>query len=119
MEKYLYFSNPSGDINATEEVAMVPASSIYVAGPPSNDNQNDNLTVTKIYIRPIDGTDSPQEDFINLTHASGDRKRVLKSLAQLINGGKTNSPFIVAADGQNGVYGIDGVTGVNSINFAN
>tara|TARA_R100000734_G_C3275821_1_gene70658 strand:- start:326 stop:709 length:384 start_codon:yes stop_codon:yes gene_type:complete len=126
MEKYLYFTNPSSDINGTEEMAMVPSSSIFAAGPPSSANQNDNLTVTKLYIRPEDGTENPTdpagdqvEDFINVVHALGDRKKVLKSLVQLINGSKTKSPFVVAADEQNNEFGIEGVTAVSSINYAN
>tara|TARA_Y100000361_G_C10926776_1_gene221770 strand:- start:40 stop:408 length:369 start_codon:yes stop_codon:yes gene_type:complete len=120
MKKYLYFTNPgnSGD----RDLIMIPADHVLGVSLPSSTNQLDNLTVTSIDYRPHTGAIKPgtsidaEEDFVNVIHAVGDRQRVVKSLVSLINSDKTNSPFIVAADDQNGEYAIDGVTSIRSIN---
>lgn len=104
MEKYLYFTSTTGDINANAEVAMYPSSSIRAIECPS-------ATTTKLYVAPRDGSVST-EDSVVLTHADGAHKSVIHSLVQLINADKNKSPFVVAADLKNGVFNIEGVTGV-------
>ena len=119
MKKYLYFTNPGNAGN--HDLIMIPADHILGVRLPSSNEQIRNLDVSAIDYRPHTGAvnaDNSQadEDFINVNHAIGDRQRVIKSLVSLINSDKTNSPFIVAADDQNGEYAIDGVTSVRSIN---
>lgn len=104
MEKYLYFTATTGDINANAEVAMYPSSSIRAI-------ETGSATETSIYLTPRDGSIST-EDTVTLTHADGAHKSVMHSLVQLINADKNKSPFVVAADLHNGVFNIEGVTSV-------
>lgn len=104
MEKYLYFTSTTGDINATNEVALYPTSALRAF-------ETQSATQTNIYVAPRDGS-GETEDTITLTHADGAHKSVMYSLVQLINADKNKSPFVVAADLKNGVFNIEGVTSV-------
>jgi len=104
MERYLYFTNPNdtGAPDATQELAMYPTSAV------ANIFASD-ATHTTINMIPRDGIGTA-EDTVILTHADGDHKNVMGALVSMINAEKNNSPFVVVADKENGVFNINGVT---------
>jgi hypothetical protein len=103
MERYLYFTNPnSGAPDANQELAMYPTSSVTAIFA-------SDATHTTINMIPRDGT-FQFEDTVILTHADGDHKNVMGALVSMINAEKNNSPFVVVADTENGVFNINGVT---------
>ena len=104
MEKFLYFTTTTGDIDDNQEVALYPVSNL------TSFNCN-SATTTRLNFVPRDGSFST-EDVVELTHADGAHISVIHSVVQLINADKNKSPFIVAADKKNGVFNIEGVTSV-------
>tara|TARA_R110000737_G_C14539437_1_gene478720 strand:- start:611 stop:949 length:339 start_codon:yes stop_codon:yes gene_type:complete len=104
MERYLYFTNPNdaGAPNANAELAMYPTSSVTAIFAAS-------ATTTTINLVPRDGTGTT-EDVVTLTHVDGDHKNVIGALVAMINAEKNNSPFVVIADKEKGVFNINGVT---------
>tara|TARA_B100000902_G_C27080317_1_gene798574 strand:+ start:112 stop:456 length:345 start_codon:yes stop_codon:yes gene_type:complete len=107
MERYLYFTDPSGAAvpDGDAEIAMYPTSSVTCIFAAS-------ATTTTINMVPRDGTETT-EDVITLTHTSGGNKVVIDGLVSMINAEKNNNPFQVVADDANGVYNIAGVTACN------
>jgi hypothetical protein len=104
MERYLYFTNPSGSAapDGGTELAMYPTSSvtnIFAA----------SATTTTINFVPRDGTGS-SEDLVTLTHTDGDHKNVMGALVSMINAEKNNSPFQVVSDKEKSIFNITGVT---------
>ena len=102
MERYLYFTTTTTDLNGNTEVAMYPTSSVTAIFAAS-------ATETTINMVPRDGSVTT-EDFVTLTHSEGDHKNVMSALVAMINAEKNNNPFVVVADKFNGIFNITGVT---------
>tara|TARA_R110002096_G_scaffold394548_1_gene589841 strand:+ start:221 stop:559 length:339 start_codon:yes stop_codon:yes gene_type:complete len=104
MERYLYFTNPNdtGAPDANQELAMYPTSAVTAIFA-------SDATHTTINMVPRDGIGTA-EDTVILTHTDGDHKNVMGALVSMINAEKNNSPFVVVADKEKGVFNINGVT---------
>ena len=120
MKKYLYFTNPGNQAadgsDDNHDLLMIPADHVLGVSLPSSVSQTHNLTITSIDFQPIDGSGA-LEDFVFVNHTEGNRQKIIKNLVEIINSDKTNSPFIVVSDEQNGEY-IDGIDSTNRISIA-
>jgi len=93
MENYLYFA--AADVNtggstAAREGLCVPASSYIGADPVS-------LLITSFFFNSVEGTDGGVIR-VNLTHASGNNKAVIKAFMATMNANPHSGGFVVMAD---------------------
>ena len=93
MENYLYFA--AADVNtggstAAREGLCVPASSYIGADPVS-------LLITSFFFNSVEGTDGGVIK-VNLTHASGNNKAVIKAFMAAMNANPHSGGFVVMAD---------------------
>lgn len=101
MEKYLYFTSQT-TVDSNADAALYPASHMTIMNPAS-------ATTTEIKFVNRAGT-AVILNTVTLTHAENDHKNVMKALASLASTERTNAPFVVVADTENGIFNIDGVT---------
>ena len=101
MEKYLYFTSET-TVDSNADAALYPASHMTIMNPAS-------ATTTEIKFVNRAGT-AVILNTVTLTHTENDHKNVMKALASLASTERTNAPFVVVADTENGIFNIDGVT---------
>ena len=111
MEKFLYFAQGDG-ANATSEAVMYPVSAFRGADVAS--------ASVLLFFTPAEITDvatSDAVDTITLTITDGDQKAVLKAIAEKIAGGNGvhQTPFVVVADEDNGVFCHSSITAVETV----
>ena len=105
---YVYFAQGDG-ANATSEAVMYPVSAFRGADVASG-------SILLFFNSAETSTQSADddEDLITLTITDGDQKAVLKSIAEKMAGasGVHQTPFIVVADEDNGVFCHSSITQV-------